>query len=160
VPTVFLFAVVAGLWALLSGGPEPDEPTPAPVAGLAGPQQAVEIAPEPPWEQEEIEPADPPDGLTEVQERVWRRLHHHGREDEFDCLAEIYVAESSWRPDVVGDRDRGGSHGLPQRHAPSHGAPPLPWPVEDQVDWSLDYADERYGGVCEAAEARRAKGWW
>ena len=159
-PTVFLFGLVAGLWSLLAGAQEaaeePADPTPVAVAPAI-------LPPEPVWPQEEIEPQaapDPPDGLTETQERVWRRLQHHGREDEYECLAEIYMAESSWRPDVVGDLDRGGSHGLPQRHAPSHGAPPSPWPVEEQVDWSLDYADERYGGVCEAAEERRRKGWW
>lgn len=158
--SVFLFAVAAGLVTLLAGLRKADEPTPDPTPVAVAPQIAP-AEPEPPQEEPEPEVLpDPPEGLTATQERVWRRLQHHGREDEYECLAEIYMAESSWRPDVVGDLDRGGSHGLPQRHAPSHGAPPSPWPVEDQVDWSLDYADERYGGVCEAAEERRRKGWW
>ena len=101
-----------------------------------------------------------PDGLTDLQQQVWLRLWHHGREYEYDCLAEIIVAESSWRPNVVGDVDIGGSYGLVQRHAPAHGKPELPWPVDDQIDWALQYADERYGGVCEGAEARREQGWW
>lgn len=99
------------------------------------------------------------------QEIVAWRLEQHGRSDEFDCLARIFQGESSWRPDAVGDN--GDSFGLGQRNAPAHGAPPWPWPVPDQVDWFLNYADSRYGGPCPARDAwqRRADqrggaGWW
>lgn len=98
--------------------------------------------------------------MTPVQGEVYLLMEERGREAEYVCLSEIFAAESSWQPDAHGDRTLGGSYGLPQRHAPAHGAPPWPWPVAEQVDWALAYADERYGGVCEAAEARRQKGWW
>lgn len=111
---------------------------------------------------EPTEPAAPavPDGLSDVQARAWAVLVAHGRTGEWDCMSEIFMAESSWRPDAIGDVDIGGSYGLPQRHAPAHGKPPWPWPVEEQVEWALAYADERYGGMCEAAETRREQGWW
>lgn len=96
----------------------------------------------------------------EVQQAVRSLLAARGREHEYECLATIFFAESSWRPDAIGDVDIGGSYGLPQRHAPAHGKPKLPWPIEEQVEWALEYADERYGGVCKAAEARAEQGWW
>lgn len=99
-------------------------------------------------------------GGTPVQAEVADVLVDLGRWSEYACLAEVIDAESSWRPDAIGDRDRGGSYGLVQRHAPAHGMPPWPWPVDEQVVWALEYADGRYGGMCEAAEARREKGWW
>ena len=97
-------------------------------------------------------------GMTPVEAKVWAWLTVEGREFEYVCAAEIIDAESSWRPQVVGDN--GHSFGLAQRHGPAHGYPPSPWPVADQMEWFTDYADERYGGWCAAAEARRGKGWW
>lgn len=99
-------------------------------------------------------------GLSPVQAEVVVLLHERGRLDEWLCLRDIYAAESSWDPDAYGDATLGGSYGLPQRHAPAHGAPDLPWRVEDQVEWTLDYADERYGGVCEGLAFREVHGWW
>jgi len=97
-------------------------------------------------------------GMTPVEAKVWAWLTMEGREFEYVCAAEIIDAESSWRPQVVGDN--GHSFGLAQRHGPAHGYPPRPWPVADQMEWFTDYADERYGDWCAAAEARRGKGWW
>lgn len=115
----------------------------------------------------ELEPDSEPEALDEskltaeqVQELVRSLLAAREREHEYECLASIFVAESSWRPDAIGDVDRGGSYGLPQRHAPAHGKPELPWPIEEQVEWALEYADKRYDGVCKAAEARAEQGWW
>lgn len=99
-------------------------------------------------------------GFSPVQLEVAEALEDLGRITEYACLAEIIEAESSWRPDAVGDRDRGGSYGLVQRHAPAHGMPPWPWPVDEQVAWAVEYADARYGGLCEAVEFRRKAGWW
>lgn len=99
-------------------------------------------------------------GFSPVQLEVAAELEARGRILEYACFAEIVEAESSWRPDAVGDVDRGGSYGLVQRHAPAHGMPPWPWPVAEQVEWALAYADERYGGVCEGLAFRRANGWW
>ena len=97
-------------------------------------------------------------GMSPVEAKAWAWLTHEGREFEYVCAAEIIQAESSWRPQVVGDN--GHSFGLAQRHGPAHGYPPRPWPVADQMEWFTDYADERYGDWCAAAEARRGKGWW
>ena len=99
-------------------------------------------------------------GLSLAQAITWATLHEERRLDEWPCVDAIYAAESSWNPNAVGDADRGFSYGLPQRHAPAHGAPELPWSVRDQVLWTLDYADERYGGVCEGLAFRQEKGWW
>jgi hypothetical protein len=99
-------------------------------------------------------------GLSTPQAQVWAWLTERGREFEYVCADEIISAESSWRPDAIGDRDRGNSYGLAQRHSVVHGTPELPWPVEAQMEWFTDYADQRYGDWCAAAIARREKGWW
>lgn len=99
-------------------------------------------------------------GLTPVQAQVYAALAEVGRQSEWPCIAEIYEAESSWNPRAIGDRHLGNSYGLPQRHAPAHGAPPWPWPVYQQVMWTLDYVDGRYGGACEALEFREENGWY
>ena len=85
----------------------------------------------------------------------------------FECVAIIFAGESSWRPDVVAKDTGGFSYGLGQRHGPTWGAPPDPWPVKDQVVWFSNYAEERYGGWCRAAEKwleraeqRGGAGWW
>lgn len=97
-------------------------------------------------------------GFSPVEAQVWAYLAHEGREFEYVCAAEIIQAESSFRPDAVGDG--GESFGLAQRHAPAHGMPEWPWPVADQMAWFTEYADDRYGGWCPAMIERRAKGWW
>jgi hypothetical protein len=97
-------------------------------------------------------------GLTPVQAQAYVTLEQMVRAAEYQCADEIIMAESSWRPHVRGDN--GDSYGLAQRHAPSHGVPPQPWSVHDQIVWFTDYADERYGGWCEAAVERRRLGWW
>lgn len=99
-------------------------------------------------------------GLTFTQAVAYYELDRAGRADEFPCMSEIFAAESSWRPHVVGDKDIGGSYGLGQRHSPAHGRPPSDWDVREQVRWFTDYADDRYGGWCPAADARRVKRWW
>jgi hypothetical protein len=97
-------------------------------------------------------------GLSPVQAQAYVSLADMGRAAEYQCADEIIMAESSWRPQVRGDN--GDSYGLAQRHAPAHGAPPDVWPVHDQIVWFTGYADERYGGWCEAAVERRRLGWW
>jgi hypothetical protein len=99
-------------------------------------------------------------GASPIEAHVAAILEERGRWQEYACLAEIIEAESSWDPNAIGDVDRGGSYGLVQRHAPAHGMPPWPWPIVDQIEWALAYADERYGGVCEGVEFRRMEGWW
>jgi hypothetical protein len=97
-------------------------------------------------------------GLTPVQAQAYVTMHEMGRAAEYQCAADIIVAESTWRPHARGDN--GNSYGLAQRHAPAHGAPPDVWPVAEQIVWFTNYADERYGGWCEASAERRRKGWW
>jgi hypothetical protein len=99
-------------------------------------------------------------GLTLNQSVAYYELARMGRTSEYACMSEIFQAESSWRPQVVGDKDRGGSYGLGQRHAPAHGRPPENWDIRDQVVWFTEYADQRYGGWCEAADIRQEQGWW
>lgn len=148
-----VFGVAVGVVATLAV-PRPEPALPEVVTEVF--VREVEV----PCESEPVDVLVAPEDLSEVQLEAWHALARLGRAHEWECMAEIFAAESSWRPNVVGDLDRGGSYGLPQRHAPSHGKPDLPWPVAEQVEWAVEYADERYGGMCEAAEARRAQGWW
>ena len=148
-------AGVVGFAAILAGASEGSDP--APVREIVREVTVREVV--------EIEvcsavEVEPPADLSAVQREAWDALNRLGRAHEWECMAEIFAAESSWRPNVVGDLELGKSYGLPQRHGPSHGKPDLPWPVAEQVEWAVEYADERYGGMCEAAEARRGQGWW
>lgn len=147
---------------LVAGCSAPD----APVATVEDrPVRATEPEPAPapaPEPEPEPEPEPLPDDPREAVAVILERL---GRSSDYDCLDYLFARESSWRPDAIGDD--GDSFGLGQRNAPAHGAPPWPWPVEDQVRWFLEYADERYGGPCPAAEtwrrraeARDGRGWW
>ena len=103
-----------------------------------------------------------------VQEQVMDALLELGYTPiVFECVAVIFRGESSWRPDIVAPDTGGFSYGLGQRHAPTWGAPPQPWPVADQVAWFSDYAEDRYGGWCPAADRwldraqkRGGAGWW
>lgn len=108
---------------------------------------------------------DPEAEPLPVRDEVLAVLTELGRRDEYACVDVIFSGESSWRPDAIGDD--GDSFGLGQRNAPAHGAPPWPWPVREQVIWFTEYADDRYGGWCPAAErwqeradARGGAGWW
>lgn len=156
VPALTLLAASA----LLTSGQDDDVPreTVAPVPPVVLPP---EPEPEAPVELTDDPPAEP---LT-VREEVLAVLTELGRADEFDCVDVIFAGESSWRPDAIGDD--GDSFGLGQRNAPAHGAPPWPWPVREQVLWFVDYADDRYGGLCPAADRWRQRaderggaGWW
>lgn len=97
--------------------------------------------------------------LNPVKADAWLELYAHGRQDEFACMERIFFKESSWNPEAVGDN--GTSVGLPQRHTVVHGWPESsPWPVRKQVAWALEYADQRYGGLCEALEFHERNNWW
>lgn len=113
----------------------------------------------------ELTVTEPPAGETRTE--VYTAMIREGRANEWDCIDQLFRAESGWNPDAVGDQHLGGSHGLPQRHAPAWGAPPEPWPITDQVAWTIEYADGRYGGICPAWEAWLSRatddgqgGWW
>jgi len=98
-------------------------------------------------------------GLTVPQAVSFQILWSNGRAAEWPCMSEIFMRESSWNPNAIGDY--GDSFGLPQRHTPSHGSPDQwPWPVADQVTWAIEYADLRYGGLCEALQFHKEKGYW
>jgi hypothetical protein len=148
-------------FAAITVRPDVPRETSAPVEPSVIVPREVGPAELPPEPKPDPEPAVP---LT-VREKVTEVLTELGRQDDYACLDVIFAGESSWRPDAIGDG--GDSFGLGQRNAPAHGAPPWPWPVRDQVLWFLDYADERYGGPCAAAEvwqeradARDGAGWW
>jgi hypothetical protein len=85
----------------------------------------------------------------------------------FECVAIIFDGESDWRWDITAADTGGFSYGLGQRHGPTWGAPPDPWPIADQTAWFSVYAEERYGGWCpaaakwlERAAVRNGRGWW
>ena len=98
-----------------------------------------------------------PSELSDKQQ-AYQVLKDMGRGGEYWCLHNIFQRESSWDKDAVGDSGR--SFGLPQRHSPVHGTPELPWPLLQQVEWAVQYADSRYGNLCAAWEEWQRKGWW
>ena len=162
------------IWALLLVGSlmgcSSSSDRPGEEVDLPAPHQAREIPSAPPERSESAEleeeiKEDVEEDLRTPKERIFELLEEIGREEEFSCLDVIFQGESSWRPNAIGDG--GESFGLGQRNAPAHGAPPWPWPIEEQLAWFLAYADQRYGGPCpaaeiwiERAEARGGAGWW
>jgi len=97
-------------------------------------------------------------GLTLPQAIAFNVLWQEERVAEWPCMYAIFEAESSWNPKAVGDN--GYSLGLPQRHVPSQGMPKSNWNIRDQVYWSMEYADERYGGFCNALSFREVNNYW
>ena len=71
--------------------------------------------------------------------------------DEFDCLDQLYTAESQWNP-----KARNGSHyGIPQgrsKHLATANA-------YAQIRWGIKYNVNRYGTMCAAYEHWILKGW-
>src|SRR5690625_1346408 len=128
---------------LASGGPDV-------TVVLAPPVQPAGGATAPP----SLTPPAPPAGTT--QHEAYIALDGMGRADEYPCMSDIFDAESGWNPDGHGDRDRGGSVGLGQRHIPVWGDP-RPWTVADQVEWFGEYS-RRYGDFCDAWEAWKSRG--
>lgn len=164
---------VLTLLAVLAGGPVVEGPTlwrmlasqdhDVP-ADLPPPVQPAGVETVPP----SLTPPAPPAGTTRYE--AYQALASLGRADEYDCMDAIFEAESGWNPDGLGDRDRGGSVGLGQRHIPVWGDP-RPWTVTQQVAWFTGYADDRYGGWCQARDRWQARshstvdgrmvgGWW
>lgn len=151
-------AIVAGALAMSACAPvpEPADPPPPPpeLDDFELPERSLP-------REVEIEDDEP----LSVRDEVLAVLTELGRRDEYACVDLIFAGESSWRPDAIGDD--GDSFGLGQRNAPAHGAPPWPWAVREQVIWFTEYADDRYGGWCpaadrwqERADARGGAGWW
>ena len=71
--------------------------------------------------------------------------------DEFDCLDQLYIAESQWNP-----KARNGSHyGIPQGRS-KHLATANPYA---QIRWGIKYNVNRYGSMCAAYEHWILKGW-
>ena len=71
--------------------------------------------------------------------------------DEFDCLDQLYTAESQWNP-----KARNGSHfGIPQGRSK--------WLITAnpyaQIRWGIKYNVNRYGTMCAAYEHWILKGW-
>lgn len=181
-PGLLALLLVAVTLAAAARPPAPSpEAHPGPAAGVPSPP---DVAPAPPLPMERVaamgpapvrkgEPhAEPQHGTGEgdghpapsptpdggVQEQVFDILADLDRLDEWPCIERIYDREAGWDPHARGDVDLGGSYGLPQRHAGAWGAPPDPWPVADQVAWTLEYADGRYGDLCAAWDAWKARG--
>lgn len=177
---ILALLLVAVTLAAAAGPPAPSpEAHPGPAAGVPSPP---DVAPAPPLPMERAAtaapvrkgepPAEPQHGTGEgdghpapsptpdggVQEQVFDILADLDRLDEWPCIERIYDREAGWDPHARGDVDLGGSYGLPQRHAGAWGAPPDPWPVADQVAWTVEYADGRYGDLCAAWDAWKARG--
>jgi len=71
--------------------------------------------------------------------------------DEFECLDQLYFAESRWNP-----KSRNGSHiGIPQGRSKYL----LKVNGYKQVEWGIKYNYNRYGSMCKALDHFRIKGW-
>ena len=71
--------------------------------------------------------------------------------DETHCLIELYMAESRLNP-----KARNGSHyGIPQ------GRSKYLAKVDGtkQIDWGINYINNRYGSMCKALDHFKTKGW-
>ena len=71
--------------------------------------------------------------------------------DEFDCLDQLYTAESQWNP-----KARNGSHyGIPQGRS-KYLLTASPYA---QIRWGIKYNVNRHGSMCAAYEHWILKGW-
>ncbi|WP_046471413.1 aggregation-promoting factor C-terminal-like domain-containing protein [Allosalinactinospora lopnorensis] len=68
---------------------------------------------------------------------------------EWDCLETLWHHESNW--DHTAINPNGGASGIPQLHPSAHAFPPgYMDSAEVQINWGLDYIENRYGTPCAA----------
>jgi Flp pilus assembly pilin Flp len=68
---------------------------------------------------------------------------------EWDCLETLWHHESNWNHRAV--NPSGGAAGIPQLHPAAHAFPPgYLDSAEVQIEWGLDYIEDRYNTPCEA----------
>lgn len=83
-------------------------------------------------------------------------LRKRGDGDEWACLDSLGHHESGW--DSYAVNPTSGAAGIPQ--ALGHGHVFDLGDAPAQIDWFLDYVDERYGTPCAAWEFWLANGWY
>lgn len=84
------------------------------------------------------------------------RLREEGQLDQWPCLEVLWDHESDW--DAYAVNESSGAAGIPQ--ALGHGAVFALGDARAQIEWGLDYIDERYGSPCEALGFWNANGWY
>lgn len=75
---------------------------------------------------------------------------------EFACLESLWWHESKW--DYQAASKTSSAYGIPQALTRTHGLGE-DWKSDPhaQVDWGLDYIEQRYGSPCKAWEAWRSR---
>lgn len=80
---------------------------------------------------------------------------------DFLCLDYIVMHESAWYnvPNAAGGRAYGIPQALPGSKMATHGSDwaTNPW---TQVDWLVDYVDDRYDTPCKAMNFKKRVGWY
>lgn len=79
--------------------------------------------------------------------------------DQFGCLDSLWTKESGWRVDA--DNPSSSAYGIPQALTATHDleADYMTNPVT-QIEWGLNYIQDRYGSPCSAWGHSQASGWY
>lgn len=95
-------------------------------------------------------------------QRVTRRiLRRRGEGGQFGCLVALWNRESRWLR--LAHNPSSGAHGIPQALPGSKMAAAGPdWysNAVTQIEWGLDYIDDRYGSPCAADGFQAANNWY
>jgi hypothetical protein len=116
-----------------------------------------------------IEPADVSGGTTrsvapptDPQDIAMLMLAEYGWDDsEFPCLDALWTRESNWSP--FAQNTYSGAYGIPQALPGSKMASVgSDWATNPatQIEWGLDYIQDRYGSPCSADSFQASNGWY
>jgi len=103
----------------------------------------------------EVAPADPRDiAMAMLPDFGWSS-------DQFSCLDSLYMHESGWDP--LAHNPSSGAHGIPQSlpgdKMAVYGADWYTNP-ETQLEWGLNYIQDRYGSPCGAWSFWQGNNWY
>lgn len=77
---------------------------------------------------------------------------------EFSQLDSIISRESNWDPNALNEGS--GAYGIPQILPSAHPNTNLQDNPRGQIQWLLNYIQERYGGIGNALEHKDETGWY
>jgi hypothetical protein len=93
----------------------------------------------------------------DVARRIAENRYGYTPED-FNKLDSIISRESNWDPNAVNDSS--GAYGIPQILPSAHPNANLENDPRGQINWLLNYVQERYGGIDQALAFKNANGWY
>lgn len=75
---------------------------------------------------------------------------------QWDCLETLWHNESNWNPNA--DNPTSSAYGIPQALTSLHDLPAgYMTSPETQIEWGLDYIDDRYNTPCQALSAWQSR---